>query len=171
MVISVRAGWNAIWRRCGTPARPVILLNKMDLCTKVNTRISEIEAAAGGVPAHEVSATSGEGIGAVESQLREGAAAVLLGSSGVGKSSLVNRLLGREAQTVQEVRDHDCRGRHTTTARQLFFLSSGAMIIDTPELQLWDSREGLQHTFGEIAELGELATQKYYQQRGRSEGK
>jgi ribosome biogenesis GTPase / thiamine phosphate phosphatase len=140
-------------------ARPVILLNKMDLCTKVVTRIAEIEAAARGVPAHAVSATSGEGIGAVESQVLEGATAVLLGSSGVGKSSLVNRLLGREAQTVQEVRDHDCRGRHTSTARQLFFLSSGAMIIDTPglrELQLWDSREGLQHTFGEIAELGEL---------------
>jgi ribosome biogenesis GTPase / thiamine phosphate phosphatase len=130
----------------GSGVRPVILLNKLDLCAKINTHIVEIERVAMGVPVIAVSATTCKGIGAVESRLREGETVVLLGSSGAGKSSLVNRLLGRASQTVREVRGHDSRGRHTTTARQLFPLGSGAMLIDTPglrELQLWDAQEGL----------------------------
>jgi ribosome biogenesis GTPase / thiamine phosphate phosphatase len=140
---------------CG--ARPVILLNKMDLCADVDVRVEEIERAAMGASVHAVSAVTGQGLSAVESQLKSGETAVLLGSSGVGKSSIVNRLLRTESQRVHEVREHDSRGRHTTTARQLFFVSSGAMIIDTPglrELQLWDSQQGLEQVFGDIEELG-----------------
>jgi ribosome biogenesis GTPase len=139
---------------CG--ARPVILLNKMDLCADVDSRVEEIERVAMGAPAGAVSAATGENLLAVESHLKPGLTAVLLGSSGVGKSSLVNRLVGTESQRVREIRERDGRGRHTTTARQLLFTSSGAMIIDTPglrELQLWDAQEGLEQTFGEIEEL------------------
>ncbi len=139
-------------------ARPVILLNKMDLCENVESYAAEIERTAIGVPVNPISAAAGEGMNEVESHLREGETAVLLGSSGVGKSTLVNRLLGWNSQHVHEVRDHDSRGRHTTTARHLFFLNSGAMIIDTPglrELQLWDAEAGLEHTFAEIEELAE----------------
>jgi ribosome biogenesis GTPase len=139
---------------CG--ARPVILLNKMDLCVNVDSRVEEIARAAMGAPVGALSAATGEGLAAVESHLKPGVTAVLLGSSGVGKSSLLNRLLGTELQHVHAVREYDGRGRHTTTGRQLFFVSSGAMIIDTPglrELQLWDARHGLEQAFGEIEEL------------------
>ena len=81
---------------------------------------------------------------------------VLLGSSGVGKSTIVNRLLGRAIQEVREVRESDSRGRHTTTARELFVLPGGALLMDTPglrELQLWDVDEGISHTFADIRSL------------------
>ena len=138
---------------CG--ARPVIVLNKRDLCADVDLRVEEIERAAMGAAVSAVSAATGQGLREVESHLKSGETAVLLGSSGAGKSSIVNRLLLSESQRVQEVRERDSRGRHTTTAKQLFFLSSGAIIIDTPglrELQLWDAQQGLEQTFGEIEE-------------------
>jgi ribosome biogenesis GTPase / thiamine phosphate phosphatase len=137
-------------------ARPLVVLNKTDLCTAVASRLQEIERLAMGAPVCAVSALTSKGMCGLEPQLQSGETVVLLGSSGVGKSSLVNRLMGRESQLVNEVRAHDSRGQHTTTARQLLFLPSGAMIIDTPglrELQLWDAQEGLEHAFGEIEEL------------------
>ena len=88
--------------------------------------------------------------------LAAGKTAVLLGSSGVGKSTIANRLLGVQRQRVSPVRADDSRGRHTTTGRQLFFVETGAMIIDTPglrELQLWEAEAGLEYAFGDLQEL------------------
>jgi ribosome biogenesis GTPase len=106
-----------------------------------------------------VSAKNGDGVAALAASFLKGQTIVLLGSSGVGKSTLVNRLLEEERQTTFAVRESDSRGRHTTTSRELFVLPSGAMIIDTPglrELQLWNAAEGLTQTF---ADVDELATQ------------
>ncbi len=93
---------------------------------------------------------------ALEAYFRKGQTIVLLGSSGVGKSTLVNRLLQEERQTTQAVRESDSRGRHTTTSRELFLLPCGAMIIDTPglrELQLWNAADGLSQTFADVDTL------------------
>jgi ribosome biogenesis GTPase len=103
-----------------------------------------------------VSAKTGEGLEALEGSFKKGQTIVLLGSSGVGKSTLVNRLLQEDRQTTHAVRESDSRGRHTTTSRELFVLPSGAMIIDTPglrELQLWNAAEGLTQTFADVDEL------------------
>jgi ribosome biogenesis GTPase len=92
----------------------------------------------------------------IEKFLAPGQTVVLLGSSGVGKSTIANRLLGEMKQNVQPVREGDSRGRHTTTARELFVLPGGALLIDTPglrELQLWDAAEGVSHTFADIDAL------------------
>jgi ribosome biogenesis GTPase / thiamine phosphate phosphatase len=142
-----------IWD-CG--AKPVIVLNKSDLCESIEGRIREVERSALGVPAHTISATTGKGIDELLHHLRPQETVVLLGSSGVGKSYLVNRLLGTVQQAVYAVREQDSRGRHTTTGRQLFFLPNGAMIIDTPglrELQLWDADEGVNRAFHELEEI------------------
>jgi ribosome biogenesis GTPase len=92
----------------------------------------------------------------LEKHLNRGQTVVLLGSSGVGKSTIVNRLLGCAIQEVQEVRESDSRGRHTTTARELFALPGGALLMDTPglrELQLWDADDGISQTFADIESL------------------
>jgi ribosome biogenesis GTPase / thiamine phosphate phosphatase len=141
-----------------TGARPVVLLNKADLCDDSESREEEIRRIAIGADVLSVSAATGEGVRWVEQYLRVGETVVLLGSSGVGKSTLVNRLLQGGRQTTAPVRNSDSRGRHTTTARQLFFLPGGAMVIDTPglrELQLWDSAAGLAEAFGDIAAIAE----------------
>jgi ribosome biogenesis GTPase len=104
---------------------------------------------------HVVSALEGSGLGALAPYLGPGQTSVLLGPSGVGKSTLVNRILGEERQEVRETRSHDDRGRHTTTSRQLLFLPEGGMLIDTPgmrELQLWDADEALGQTFRDVEE-------------------
>ena len=142
-----------VWE-CG--AKPVLLLNKADLCADTGSIVSEVERRTPGAAVLAISATQGQGIGDVAAYLPAGETAVLLGSSGAGKSSIVNCLLGQEEQRVGAVRAHDSRGRHTTTERQLFFLRTEAMIIDTPglrELQLWDAGEGVRQAFGELEEL------------------
>ncbi len=134
-------------------ARPIVVLNKADACADVQEKAREIEQIAAGTIVHVVSAKTGQGFDELEEYLRPGQTLVLLGSSGVGKSTIVNRLLGRAIQEVQEVRDTDSRGRHTTTARQLFALPGGALLIDTPglrELQLWDADEGIAQAFSDI---------------------
>ena len=137
-------------------AKPVILLNKADVCETLQTRMEEMERVAMGVPVCAVSAKSGHGFDELDKFLGRGQTVVLLGSSGVGKSTIVNRLLERAIQEVQEVRESDGRGRHTTTAREIFALPGGALLMDTPglrELQLWDSNEGISQTFADIESL------------------
>jgi ribosome biogenesis GTPase len=109
-----------------------------------------------GVPVSLVSAKTGEGLDELVASFHKGQTIVLLGSSGVGKSTLVNRLLQEERQATHTVRESDSRGRHTTTSRQLFLLPGGAMIIDTPglrELQLWNASDGVSQTFADVDEL------------------
>ena len=137
-------------------ATPVVVLNKLDLCQDPAFRIGAIMEVALGVAIHAVSALRGDGMEALAGYCAPGRTVALLGSSGVGKSTLINRLLGDERMATQPVREHDGRGRHTTTRRELLFLPGGGMVIDTPglrELQLWENDEGVQTTFDEIETL------------------
>jgi ribosome biogenesis GTPase len=137
-------------------ASPVVLLNKADLCAEIDARLREVDAIAPSTPVHAVSALDGDGLQAVRAHLHAGRTAALLGSSGVGKSTLLNTLLGRVQQTTQSVRESDDRGRHTTTHRELFVLPDGGIVIDTPgmrELQLPAGSDDLSDTFADIEEL------------------
>ena len=134
---------------------PVIVANKADLAGDRLLELADVEAVALGVPLLVVSAATGEGLEELEGHLKPGKTVALLGSSGVGKSTLVNRFAGRELLATNEIRK-DGRGRHTTSHRELVPLPSGALLIDTPgmrELQLWADTEVLDSTFAEIAEL------------------
>ncbi|MEW6741309.1 MAG: ribosome small subunit-dependent GTPase A [Planctomycetota bacterium] len=136
-------------------AQPIVVLNKLDLCANVSAARSAVESVALAVPVHTVSARTGEGLRAVVDLFSKGTTGLLVGSSGVGKSSIINCLLGRERQAVRAVRDDDGRGRHTTTRRELLELASGGLLIDTPgmrEYALWDGDLG---AFGDIDELAE----------------
>lgn len=137
-------------------ATPVVVLNKLDLCPDASTRIRAIEEVALHVAIHAVSALRGDGIEELGRYCLPGQTVAMLGSSGVGKSTLINRLAGDECQPTQPTGEHDGRGRHTTTRRELLLLPGGGMVIDTPglrELQLWDDDEGVQMTFDEIETL------------------
>jgi ribosome biogenesis GTPase len=137
-------------------ARPVIVLNKADACAEAREKAAEMERVAIGVSVCVVSAKTGEGFRELEEFLRPGQTLVLLGSSGVGKSTIANRLMGQAVQEVQPVRESDSKGRHTTTARELFVLPGGALLMDTPglrEMQLWDAEDGVAQTFGDIDAL------------------
>jgi ribosome biogenesis GTPase / thiamine phosphate phosphatase len=136
-------------------ADPVIVLNKADLAYDLDTQLAETELVAFGVPVNPVSAETGAGVEELRRYLAGNRTVVLLGSSGVGKSSLINRLLGEERFRIGDVRS-DGRGRHTTTHRELVPVPGGGVIIDTPglrELQLWDADEGLDQAFVDVAEL------------------
>ena len=137
-------------------ARPVVALNKADACADPEAFAAETELIVMGAPVHALSAKTGDGVEALDVYLAKGQTLVLLGSSGAGKSTLVNRLLRQELQPTQPVLGSDSRGRHTTTARELFTLSGGAMVIDTPglrELQLWNAGEGLAQAFADVDAL------------------
>jgi ribosome biogenesis GTPase len=137
-------------------ANPVIILNKADICPDIESKIAEIGNIAIGVPVHPVSAKEKIGFDAILPYLNSGVTVAFLGSSGVGKSTLINSLLGEDRIAVQEVRDYDSRGRHTTTHREMIVLPSGAILIDTPGmrvLKLWGGDEGLERTFDDITAL------------------
>lgn len=133
-------------------ARPVVILTKTDLCEDVTEIVADVESVAFGVPVHAVSNLSGDGVDELAQYLGYGETVALLGSSGVGKSTLINRLCGREVLATQDVRD-DGIGRHTTTHRELVLLPAGGLLLDTPgmrELQLWDGAEGMSEAFGDV---------------------
>jgi ribosome biogenesis GTPase len=137
-------------------ASPVVVLTKVDLCHDREARQAEIEAVALGVPVHVVSAITGEGLAGLGESFAPGQTAALLGSSGVGKSSLVNALAGTPVMATQAIREGDARGRHTTTHRQLVLLPSGRLVLDTPgmrELGLWDADAGVATAFADVAAL------------------
>lgn len=137
-------------------AQPVVILTKKDIGRP--EAIDEAKQAAGSAPVHAVSAKTGEGLNGLQVYLQRGATIVLMGSSGVGKSTLVNVLAGEELMDTGEIREDDDKGRHTTTHRQMLMMPCGTAIIDTPgmrELGLWDSAEGVKDTFEDIEALAE----------------
>ncbi len=134
-------------------AEPVLVLNKLDLADDPDGQIVEVEAVAPGVPVVAVSALDRSGIDGLARWLTAGRTVALLGSSGVGKSTLANALLGEERQATGAVREDDSRGRHTTTHRELMVLPSGALLLDTPgmrELGLWSGGEGVAEVFADV---------------------
>ena len=138
-------------------ATPVVVLTKADLSEDLGAAVASVRASVYGTDVVAVSAATGEGVDALVEHLCPGTTAVLLGSSGVGKSTLVNRLLRSEHLRTAAVRD-DGRGRHTTTHRELVKLANGALLIDTPgmrELQLWSADAGLGTTFADVDALAD----------------
>ena len=138
-------------------ARPVVLLNKADLCVDAAARVAEAESIALGTPVHVLSALEQTGLEAVKNYLTQGSTAAFVGSSGVGKSTIIN-LLANTALRVQPVREQDDRGQHTTTSRQMIFFPSGGIVIDTPgmrELQLWNIEDGTSRAFEDIETLAQ----------------
>ena len=136
-------------------ARPVVLLTKADLVDDPEWAIAEVSTVAAGVTVHAVSVRTGLGLDAVRAEVGSGVTAVLLGSSGVGKSTLVNTMLGQELLATKDVRS-DGKGRHTTIRRELILLPHGGIVIDTPgirELQLWVADHGLEEAFGDVTSL------------------
>ena len=134
-------------------ATPVILLTKADLVDDYWDYLTQVERVAAGVNTHVVSAHNGYGLQRLNAYLQPGKTVVFLGSSGVGKSSLVNALAGEEIMAVSAIREDDSKGRHTTTHRQLIRLESGVCIIDTPgmrELGMWEVSEGLGNSFADV---------------------
>lgn len=137
-------------------ATPVVLLTKADLCEDTPSRIADVCAAAPGVAVHAVSALQDEGKEDLAAYMLPGHTLAVTGSSGVGKSTLLNWLAGDNLQHVQGIREQDARGRHTTTHRELFPLPCGAVMMDTPgmrELQLWEASGGWQEAFADIEEI------------------
>jgi len=144
----------ALAREAGVP--PAVVLTKADLAADPAPAFAAAREIAGGAPVVAVSAVTGHGLEDLSALLVPRATAALLGPSGAGKSTLVNALLGQERQATREVRDADRRGRHATTHRELFALSSGALLVDTPglrELALWDAADGIAATFDEVSAL------------------
>lgn len=137
-------------------AMPVIILNKSDLCSEVEIRKREVESIAFGVDIYTLSAAQNIGIEFLNKYIRSGETVAFLGSSGVGKSTIINSLLGTNQLKVNEVSEMGSRGRHTTTHRELILLPGGGIVIDTPgmrELQVWGDEEGLKQVFDDIEEL------------------
>ena len=137
-------------------ATPVVLLTKPDLSADLPADVAEVVAAAGDVPVHVLSPKLNQGLEQMAPYVTPGRTAALLGSSGVGKSTIINRLIGADVRKTREVRESDSKGRHTTTHRELVVLPEGGLMIDTPgmrELQLWDASESVRGTFEDVEAL------------------
>jgi ribosome biogenesis GTPase len=143
-----------IWESGATPE---VVLTKADRLEDPWPMVAEVETVALGVPVHVVSSVTGQGLEGLRARIQPGTTAVLVGSSGVGKSTLVNRFVGHEHMAVREVRADDDEGQHTTSHRELILLPGGGVVIDTPgirELQLWDaSEDGMSETFADVEAL------------------
>lgn len=152
-------------------AQPVVVLNKADLCENVEDRLTEVRAVAGQHPVLAVSARTGRALPQLRAFLGAGCTVVFAGTSGVGKSSLVNRLYGDRIQPTLPIREWDSKGRHTTSVRELILLPDGGLVIDTPgirEFHLWLADDGLDDAFADIAALA--AGCQFGNCRHRSEG-
>jgi ribosome biogenesis GTPase / thiamine phosphate phosphatase len=137
-------------------ASAVVLLTKPDLCPDVTARAADVAGVAGDAPVHVLSPKFNQGVEQVGEYLRRGRTGALLGSSGVGKTTIINRLIGADVRKTRDVRESDSKGRHTTTHRELIVLPDGGLIIDTPgmrELQLWDVSDAVRETFDDIESL------------------
>jgi len=137
-------------------AAPVVLLTKPDLAPDPLQCVADVAAVAAGAPIHIMSPRFNEGLGAIATYLLPGRTGALLGSSGVGKTTIINRLVGADTRRTRDVRAADSKGRHTTTNRELVVLPGGGLIIDTPgmrELQLWDVGDAVRGTFDDVEGL------------------
>ena len=163
--IGVSLGWDLNARRIErylalaweSGALPVVVLTKADLCKDVAAAVQAVQAIAGGAAVQAVCALTGRGLRDLRPSLKPASTVVLLGPSGVGKSTLINHLYGEEVLPTLPVREEDQKGRHTTTVREMIQLPSGALVIDTPglrELGLWDSTEGVEAAFEDVETIG-----------------
>ncbi|MEE8578049.1 MAG: ribosome small subunit-dependent GTPase A [candidate division Zixibacteria bacterium] len=137
-------------------AMPVVLLNKADICDNIDECLSEVEAMQPGIVVYTLSAVEGTGLEVIDSYLQPGSTVAFLGSSGVGKSTIINALTGQQTMATGAVREDDSRGRHTTTHRELFRLKSGAMAIDTPgmrEFEIFAENETFDEVYSDVNEL------------------
>ena len=142
------AGWES-------GAVPVVVLTKADCCENVAEKVMTVYDTAPGVDVHAISALTGQGIDGIRTYFKPGKTIALLGSSGVGKSTLANLLAGKELLKTQDIREDDSRGRHTTTHRELILLPGGGLLLDTPgmrALSLWEAESGMELMFGDIEE-------------------
>ncbi len=137
-------------------ARPVVVLNKIDLCDDLEAKLAEATRAAGDALVLAVCALTGRGMKKLAALIKPGDTVAFIGTSGVGKSSLINQLYGEDLMPTIEVRTQDSKGRHTTSWREMIFLPKGGVVIDTPgmrEFHLWGASEGAKETFPEIEAL------------------
>ena len=137
-------------------ARAVVVLNKIDLCDDLDAKLAEATRVSGDAMVLAACALTGRGVKKLAELIRPGETVVFIGTSGVGKSSLINRLYGDDIQATVEVREHDAKGRHTTSWREMIFLPQGGVVIDTPgmrEFHIWLAGEGLNDAFPDIEPL------------------